>query len=51
VATLVAGTLEYSILNSTHFRGAWVLVVALACCTLNERCTPRETANRAGLQA
>lgn len=51
VAVLVAGTLEYSILNSTHFRGVWVLVVALACCTLNERCTPRETANRAGLQA
>ena len=51
VATLVAGTLEYSILDSTHFRGVWVLVVALACCTLNERCTPRETASRAALQA
>jgi O-antigen ligase len=51
VATLVAGTLEYSILNSTHFRGVWVLVVALACCTLNERCTPRETASRAALHA
>lgn len=51
VAALVAGTLEYSILDSTHFRGVWVLVVALACCTLNERCTPRETANRAALQA
>ena len=51
VATLVAGTLEYSILNSTHFRGVWVLVVALACCTLNERCTPRKTASRATLQA
>lgn len=44
VAALVAGTLEYSILDSTHFRGVWVLVVALACCTLNERCTLRETA-------
>jgi O-antigen ligase len=44
VAALVAGTLEYSILDSTHFRGVWVLVVALACCTLNESCTPRETA-------
>ena len=38
VAALVAGTLEYSILDSTHFRGVWVLVVALACCTLNEPC-------------
>jgi O-antigen ligase len=47
VAALVAGTLEYSILDSTHFRGAWVLVVALACCTLNESCGSRETANRA----
>lgn len=44
VAALVAGTLEYSILDSTHFRGVWVLVVALACCTLNESWTPRETA-------
>jgi len=34
VATLVAGTLEYSILDSTHFRGIWVVVTALACCTL-----------------
>lgn len=47
VAALVAGTLEYSILDSTHFRGVWVLVVALACCTLNESCGSRETANRA----
>jgi hypothetical protein len=47
VAALVAGTLEYSILDSTHFRGVWVLVVALACCTLNENCSPRDTANRA----
>jgi len=47
VAALVAGTLEYSILDSTHFRGVWVLVVALACCTLNEqRCGSREAANR-----
>lgn len=46
VATLVAGTLEYSILDSTHFRGVWVLVVALACCTLNERCGSNEAANR-----
>lgn len=44
VAALVAGTLEYSILDSTHFRGVWVLVVALACCTLNEqRCAPNRT--------
>jgi O-antigen ligase len=47
VAVLVAGTLEYSILDSTHFRGVWVLVVALACCTLNESCGSREAANRA----
>lgn len=47
VAILVAGTLEYSILESTHFRGVWVLVVALACCTLNESCSARDTANRA----
>ncbi len=33
-ATVVAGTLEYSILISTHFRGIWVTVTALACCTL-----------------
>lgn len=46
VAALVAGTLEYSILDSTHFRGVWVLVVALACCTLNERCGSNEAANR-----
>lgn len=36
-ASLVAGTLEYSILDSTHFRGVWVLVTAFACFTLNER--------------
>lgn len=47
VAALVAGTLEYSILDSTHFRGVWVLVVALACCTLDERRGSRETTNRA----
>jgi O-antigen ligase len=47
VAALVAGTLEYSILDSTHFRGVWVLVVALACCTLNENCGSHEAANRA----
>ncbi len=33
-ATVVAGTLEHSILISTHFRGIWVTVTALACCTL-----------------
>lgn len=31
VAIVVAGTLEYSIVDSTHFRGVWVLVTALAC--------------------
>jgi len=33
-ATVAAGTLEYSILISTQFRGIWVTVTALACCTL-----------------
>jgi O-antigen ligase len=37
-ATVLAGTLEYSILVSTHFRGIWVIVTALACCTLNTDC-------------
>jgi O-antigen ligase len=36
-ASVMAGTLEYSILDSTHFRGVWVLVTAIACFTLNER--------------
>jgi len=35
-ASVMAGTLEYSILDSTHFRGVWVLVTAIACYTLNE---------------
>lgn len=30
-SAFVAGTLEYSILTSNHFRGPWVLLVALAC--------------------
>jgi O-antigen ligase len=34
-ASVVAGTLEYSILDSTHFRGVWVLVTAIASYTLN----------------
>lgn len=33
--TIFAGTLEYSILDSTHFRGIWVLVTAIACYALN----------------
>ncbi len=36
-ATIMAGMTEYSILLSTHFRGIWVLVTALACCTLGTR--------------
>ena len=36
-ASVLAGTLEYSILDSTHFRGVWVLVTAIACYALNER--------------
>ncbi|HRK77056.1 MAG TPA: O-antigen ligase family protein [Thiobacillus sp.] len=35
-ASIVAGTLEYSILDSTHFRGLWVLVTAIGSYTLNE---------------
>lgn len=35
-ASVVAGSLEYSILDSTHFRGLWVLVTAIGCYTLNE---------------
>ncbi len=43
-ASVVAGSLEYSILISTHFRGIWVIVTALACITLS-RCNagPRPT--------
>lgn len=35
LAIILAGTLEYSIVDSTHFRGVWVLVTAIACYTLN----------------
>lgn len=38
-ATVLAGTLEYSLLSSTHFRGIWVIVTALACSTLGT-CAP-----------
>jgi len=41
VAALVAGTLEYSILDSTHFRGVWVLVTAIGCVTLTGAAKPR----------
>jgi hypothetical protein len=33
-AIVVAGILEYSLLNSTHFRGLWVLVTVFACWVL-----------------
>jgi O-antigen ligase len=44
-ASVLAGSLEYSILISTHFRGIWVIVTALACMTLSkcnttQRATP-----------
>jgi O-antigen ligase len=44
-ASVLAGSLEYSILISTHFRGIWVVVTALACITLStcntaQRATP-----------
>ena len=38
-ASVLAGSLEYSILISTHFRGVWVIVTALACVTLST-CNP-----------
>lgn len=34
MAVVSAGVLEYSLLDSTHFRGIWVLVTALACWVL-----------------
>jgi O-antigen ligase len=43
-ASVVAGSLEYSILDSTHFRGIWVTVTALACITLNACNATRRTA-------
>lgn len=30
-ASFVAGTVEYSVLTSNHFRSSWVIIVALAC--------------------
>jgi O-antigen ligase len=33
-ASVLAGSLEYSILISTHFRGIWVIVTTLSCITL-----------------
>jgi O-antigen ligase len=33
-ASIVAGLIEYSVVNSTHFQGIWVLVTAFACWTL-----------------
>lgn len=30
-ASFTAGTLEYSVLTSNHFRSTWVIIVALAC--------------------
>lgn len=44
-ASVLAGTLEYSLLISTHFRGIWVIVTALACFTLNERSAPLTAAS------
>lgn len=47
-ATIMAGMTEYSILLSTHFRGIWVIVTALACCTLDEYSTALRTPTAAG---
>lgn len=38
-AVIMAGMTEYSILQSTHYRGIWVVTTALACCLLIE-CSP-----------
>lgn len=42
-ASVMAGSLEYSILISTHFRGIWVIVTALACMTLSTCTTIQRT--------
>lgn len=42
-ASVLAGSLEYSILISTHFRGIWVIVTALACITLSTGNTTQRT--------
>lgn len=42
-AAIMAGMTEYSILGSTHFRGIWVIVTALACYLLNECSTGLST--------
>ncbi|HRP26538.1 O-antigen ligase family protein [Thauera sp.] len=47
-ATCVAGTLEYSVLSSNHFRAPWVLIVALACHALG---TAHARDRRAGTAA
>lgn len=46
--TFVAGTLEYSVLSSNHFRAPWVLIVALACHALG---TSHARDRRAGIAA
>lgn len=35
-ACFVAGTVEYSVLTSNHFRSSWVIIVALACYALGK---------------
>lgn len=42
-SSVLAGSLEYSILISTHFRGIWVIVTALACITLSTCTTASHT--------
>ncbi|MCA1979096.1 MAG: hypothetical protein LDL19_07645 [Thiobacillus sp.] len=37
VAATLGGILEHSLLVSTHYRGIWVVLTALACCTLTDR--------------
>lgn len=49
-AAVLAGTLEYSLLISTHFRGIWVIVTALACSTLGT-CIPAAQAAPRSLPA
>lgn len=38
-ASIVVGLIEYSVVNSTHFQGLWVLVTAFACWTLSPMAT------------
>lgn len=36
IATILAGTLEYSLTTSAHFRGIWVLITTAACYVISQ---------------